>query len=165
MPPLLNKLLTRLTYHYETTTSGKVLNPPNLTKNQVELLKETLFWWNKQCDSWYITDSSCVDKALSGQNINLEDVRRIIDATQVGHLHGREPSPKDKAAFNKFKKALKQTEKELSAEVSFNKLHKKTIDEIDVLTKQLKIAQYSAMAAIASAFATAFLAYITYKNM
>lgn len=165
LAPLLNRLLTRLTYHYETTTFGQVPNPPKLTKSQIELLKETLFWWNKQCDSWYITDSACVDKALNGQEINLVDVRRIRDATQVGHMCGKKPPPKAKTAFNKFEQVLAQAEKELSAEVSFKKSRKKLVQEMDVMTKQLKIAQYSAIAAIASACATAFLAYITYKNL
>lgn len=162
--PLLNKLLTHLTYRYETTTFATVIDPPELTKDQIKLLKDTLYWWNLQCDRWYITEPACVDKALIGQEINLIDVHRLRDSTRVGDLCGKKASPETQNIFDDLEKALARTEAELAEKVRFKKIREKLVDDMDVVTKQLSIAKYSAIAAMASAAAAAFTAYITYLN-
>ncbi len=91
--------------------------------------------------------------------------RGLRNSTHVGHLCGKKAPAKTQTAFNKLQKALAKTEEDLRAKVKFKKSRKKLLDEMDIMSKQLNIAKYSAIAAIASAVATAFLAYITYMNI
>lgn len=161
-----NKILTYLTFRHEISALGVVPDPPVLTEVQKKLLKETLFWWNKQCDSWYMTSPACVDKALTGKKINLIDVQRISDSTQVGKDHQRfVPSKETQKLFDDFQKSLMILDRKLQHEVDYKKLNYKLVKETDILSKQLKIAQYSALAAVASAIATGFLTYLTYMKM
>lgn len=158
--PVFNKILTHLTFGEELSTHGIVPNPPELTKKQKDDLKDALLWWNKQCDSWYITKLSSVDKALIGEKINLLDIQRIGDATQVGKTFARYKQPKEtQEIFDEFKKSLSKIECKLKKEIDYRRLNHKITKEIDTLSKQLKIAKYSAVAAIASAIATGLLAY------
>lgn len=78
-----NKYLAYLTLRYEVETFGKLENPPVLKNDQKSKLKDILFWWDNQCDGWYTTRPKSVDVVLSGEQINLVDVIRIRDATQV----------------------------------------------------------------------------------
>lgn len=161
-----NRLLTYLTFRYETSTYGAVSNPPELTQEQKNLLTNTLCWWNKQCDSWYITKSICIDKVLAGKKINLIDVQRISDSTQVGKQFGRfEPSEEIQKVFDEFQISLSKLEEKLQQEVDYKKLNHQLVKEMDILSKQLKIARYSAIAALASAIATGLLTYLTYIKM
>jgi hypothetical protein len=163
--PLLNMLLTHLTYKYEISTYGNVPNPPSFTEEQKMLLKKALFWWGRQCDRWYTTTDKKVDELLNGRDINLVDFERIGDATQVGKLYGvNKPSEEVQSVFDELQKAMIPVEMRLRDEVKYKKTNQSLIKEADVLGRQLNIARYSAIAAIASTIATMFLTYIAYLD-
>ncbi len=159
----LNKLLVRLFMGHEVSTFGVVENPPKLSGKQIATLKESLYWWNRQCDRWYITEPSSVDKIYTARKINLVDVQRISDAIRHGDMFVK-ISKKDKAKFKLLDECLVKTERLLIDEINYKKTHAKVIDELDTLSKQLKITHYAAMAAIASAVATGVMAYMSYSE-
>jgi len=164
---LLNKLLTYLLLGDKISTFGIVKTPPKLSRKQIALLKETLLWWNYQCDKWYFSQPSCVDDALKGRRINLIDIQRLGDATCMGYLNrtiSNKMSKEDKRVFTKLRKVLAEVEKEALHELENRKLHDMLIGEMDSLNKQLRISFFAAIAALASAVATISLAVMTYFN-
>ena len=163
---MLNKLLLHLTYKYEVSTFGNVQNIPLLSDEQKNLLKKAVYFWDNQCDGWYTTTSHSVDKLLNGQDINVIDFRRIGEATQIGNWENRyKTTEKNQAVFDELYKVMMPVKLKLENEVEYKKINQNLIKDADVLGRQLKIAHYSAVAAIASALASAFLAYITYLQV
>lgn len=164
--PILNRILIHLTLKHEVSTYGAISNPPPFTEGQKSSLKEALWWWNKQCDGWYISQLSCLDKALTGQKINLADIQRLSDSTQVGKYYNKkyEVSQKTQEAFDALDKSLRETEEKLIKEIEYKKLNSKIIKQVDIVSQNVTLAKYSAIAAVSSALATGLLTYFTFLN-
>jgi|GEM_PF-5821071 len=149
-------------YRNEVFSSIKI---SELTDKQKSALKEGLYKANHNSDRWYEANMDCVDRLSSGKELNLLEMHRL--ANGLSWFPYLFEDAEDKPVYEKVRKALWSEIPKLEQKVEEIKRHEKLVAELDVASKQIQIAKWSAVAAGASAIASiavACVAYLQFTN-
>lgn len=163
--PVLNKILTVLTFGDELKFAGVLVGAPELSSQQISILRNRLDRINREEDGWYRTDLASVDRLLAGRQINLVDVRRIMYAAEKSSYwqsSSRFGSEEDQVLFDALAVKVLDLARELGAKMDFIRIHREIVDEMDIVGAQLSTAKWAAVASVASAFAAIAMACIAY---
>jgi hypothetical protein len=161
--PRFDRFLVFIFNREEVKNVTTIESPPKLNDEQINYLKETLKWWNFQCDGWYRTEPIAVDNLLASQAVNLIDLRRISQSISYG-LSLKKIPEKHSQTLKKLKVCCHEGIEKICKEIQDKKAFNEIIDQTDILNKQVSASKMSAVAALASAIATVMLVIFTFMS-